>query len=93
MPKSQNEIIYLEIEKSRVNREKSKAVLDKSFIFYITFLVIGVIGFSSGHIDSKMLSTLVVFGIIILLIGTLPYIIITSKEDQFLKKKLEELRK
>ena len=93
MPKDKKESIYLEIEKSRVHREKSKTVLDKSFMLYFSFLLVGVVGFAGGYIDSQMLKILVIAGIIILIIGTLPYVIITTKEDQFLNEKLREFEK
>ena len=90
MPK---EALYLEIEKSRINREKSKTVLDKSFMLYFSFLLVGVIGFAAGYIESKVLTVLVIAGIVILIIGTLPYVLITTKEERFINKRLEELKK
>ena len=93
MPKDVKEIIYLEIEKSRINREKSKTVLDKSFILYFSFLLVGVVGFASGYINPQLLTILVITGIIILIIGTLPYVLITMKEDAFLNERLKEFKK
>ena len=92
MPKDIKEIIYLEIEKSRINREKSKTVLDKSFMLYFSFLLVGVVGFAAGYIDSKVLTTLVITGMVILITGTLPYVLITTREDSFLDKKLKEFK-
>jgi len=84
------ERIYLEIEKSRINREKSKLVLDKSLMLYFTFMVVGIIGFAFSFIDSFLLNVLVVCGIIVLVVGTIPYVVITQKEekriDEFLKR-------
>ena len=93
MVKDIKEMIYLEIEKSRVNREKAKVVLDKSFILYFLFLIVGVVGFASGYINSKSLNMLVILGIILLIVGTLPYVLISAKEDRFLNKKIDEFRK
>lgn len=92
MPKDAKEVIYLEIEKSRINREKSKTVLDKSFMLYFSFLLVGVLGFVSGYIDSNMLKILVIAGIAILVIGTLPYVLITTKEDRFLEERIREFK-
>lgn len=84
------ECIYLEIEKSRIKREKSKIVLDKSLMLYVTFMVVGVVGFAFGFIQSFLLNVIVICGIVILIIGTVPYVIITQKEekniDGFMKK-------
>ena len=86
------EIIYLELEKSRINREKSKTVLDKSFMLYFAFLLVGVVGFAADYIDQTMLKALVIAGIIILIIGTIPYILIIAKEENFIKRKLDRLK-
>jgi len=86
------EIIYLEIEKSRINREKSKTVLDKSFMLYFAFLLVGIVGFAGNYINNVALNALVIAGIIILMIGTLPYIIITTREERFIKERLNKLK-
>src|SRR3989338_3795769 len=85
MPKSspdQREIIYLEIEKSRISREKAKVVLDKSLLLYVVFMLVGILGFAFEYIDSFLLNVLVVLGIVILIIGTLHYLIISHREEQ-----------
>lgn len=86
------EIIYLEIEKSRINREKSKLVMDKSLMLYFTFMVVGILGFAGGFIDSFLLNVMVICGIIILVVGTIPYVIITQKEEKKINEFLEKLK-
>ena len=82
--------IFLEIEKSKIKREKSKLVLEKSISLYFIFMLIGVIGFVFDYIDSFMLNTLIVLGIIILIAGALPYVLTVSRSekqiDNYLKK-------
>lgn len=82
--------IYLEIEKSKIQREKAKLVMDKSISLYFLFMIIAVVGFIFNYIDSFMLNTMIILGIIILIVGTVPYILITQKEekkiDSYLKK-------
>jgi len=65
MPKKSdlNEIMYLEIEKSRINREKSRIVLNKSLFLYVLFMIVGVVGFVSDYIDSTMLNALIIAGL------------------------------
>jgi cation transporter-like permease len=86
------EVIYLEIEKSRINREKSKLVLDKSFVLYFSFLVVGVLGFAFNFITSVVLNVLVICGIVILVIGTFPYVFIIHKEEKKIDGLLKELK-
>ena len=81
--------IYLEIEKSKIQREKAKLVLDKSITLYIVFMFIGVFGIYYKFIDSTALNVMIIIGIIILLAGTTPYMIIVHKEE----KKIENLLK
>ena len=95
MPKlsgNEKEIIYLEIEKSKLNREKAKIVLNKSLVLYIVFMVVGILGFSADYIDSTLLNVLVILGIIVLALGTIPYFIITSKEEKKLNAMLKRLK-
>jgi len=86
------EYIYLEIEVSRINREKSKLVLDKSFILYFSFLMVGVIGFAFKYIDSTLLDVLIILGIAVLVIGTLPYVLVIHKEEKKIRSLLNELK-
>ena len=89
----EKEIMYLEIEKSRINREKSRIVLNKSLLLYVLFMIVGIVGFASDYIDSMMLNVLIMAGIAVLVIGTIPYLIITHKEERKINGFLEELKK
>jgi Flp pilus assembly protein TadB len=91
--KINNELIYLEIEKSRIQREKSKLVLDKSLILYFLFMLVGIIGFVFNYIDSFMLNVLIIVGIIILGIGTIPYLLTISREEKKIRGFITDLRK
>jgi len=88
-----SEIIYLEIERSRINREKARIVLNMGLVLYFGFLIAGIIGFAFEYINSLMLNVLVICGIVILIVSTLPYLIIVHKEDRFIEVKLYELKK
>ena len=85
--------ITLELEKSRINREKAKIVLNMGLVLYFGFLIAGVIGFSFEYIDSFLLNVLVISGIVILIVSTLPYLVIVHKEEKWIKSKLSVLRK
>jgi hypothetical protein len=74
------EIDYLELEKSRINREKGRLVLSMGLLLYFGFLIAGVIGFAFEYIDSFMLNVLVISGIFILIVSTIPYLIIVHNE-------------
>ncbi len=90
--KKEDAIVYLEIEKSRIKREKARIVLNKSLFLYVAFLLVGVFGFINNYIDSTLLNMLIIMGIFVLVIGTLPYILITVKEEKKINKMLEEFK-
>ena len=86
------EIIYLELEKSRISREKAKLVLDKSMALYVVFLLVAVLGFVFKYIDHVILNVLVVLGICVLVLGSIPYLIVVYNEEKKIKDWLEGLK-
>ncbi|MCK5283396.1 MAG: hypothetical protein KAK00_08370 [Nanoarchaeota archaeon] len=92
MPKSLDTIIYLELEKSKIKREKAKLVMDKSIALYFIFMLVAVLGFVFDYIDSFMLNTLIVLGIVILILGTLPYMLTVNKEEKKIDNFLKQLK-
>ena len=89
----EREITYLELERSRINREKAKIVLNMGLVLYFGFLIAGVIGFAFDYIDSFFLNVLVICGIVILIVSTLPYLIIIHREERWIKLKLYKLKR
>ena len=89
----QQEIDMLELEKSKISREKASVVLNKGLTLYVAFLLVGIIGFANEYIDSFMLNVLVIAGIVVLVISTLPYVIIVHNEERWINKRLQELKK
>ncbi|NQU79003.1 hypothetical protein HQ545_04505 [Candidatus Woesearchaeota archaeon] len=87
------EIIHLEVEKSRLNREKSMLVMNKSLILYFAFMFVAVLGFINGFLGRTMLNILVVMGLCVLIIGTVPYVKTMHSEEQRLNNMLQNLRK
>ncbi len=86
-----NLIIGVELEKSKLNREKSTFVLDKALQLYFVFLFIGVIGFVKGYIDTGTLNLLIIMGLCVLIVGIVPYVITIHNEDVRLNKLSEQL--
>ena len=91
-PEDNLALIYLEVEKSRIKREKSRIVLNKSLFLYFAFLIVGVIGFAFDYLDSLLLNTLIIMGIFVLIVGTVPYIIVTIKEEKKIDEMIERLK-
>ena len=81
------QVVDLEVEKSRLNREKSLLVMNKSLILYFAFMFVAVLGFINGYINRTLLNILIVMGLMVLLIGTVPYVKTMYAEE----KRLDEL--
>jgi len=73
------------LEHSRMNREKSLLVLDKSLLMYFTFIFVGVIGFVAGYFDAKFLNIMVVLSFGVLAVGIIPYLVTMHGEEKRLK--------
>jgi len=69
------------LEHSRMNREKSLLVLDKSLLMYFSFIFVGVVGFVGGYFDSKFLNIMVMLSFGVLGVGLIPYLITMHKEE------------
>ena len=89
---NEREILYLEIEKSKINREKAAIILNKSLVLYFIFTLIAVIGFVAEFIDHVMMNILIIMGIVLLFIGTIPYYIMTRNEERKIDNFLKELK-
>lgn len=89
---NEHEIIYLEIEKLRIKREKSMLVLNKSLMLYFCFLLVGVVGFVFKYISPFLLNVLIIFGILVLVAGATPYLFTIHQEEKIINKRLKELK-
>ncbi len=87
-----HQIINLEIEKSKLKREVSMFVLNKGLLLYFCFLFIGVIGYASDNLSQGLFHLLIIMGLCVLIIGTLPYIFTLRSEEKKLDQMIEEVR-
>ncbi|MDO8481371.1 MAG: hypothetical protein Q7S65_06210 [Nanoarchaeota archaeon] len=74
--------LALELEQSRMLREKARVILDKSTALYGLFMIVSLLGFFYDRITARMLAFLVALGILILILGAVPYLMVTSKEEK-----------
>lgn len=81
-----DQTIALEIEKSRLYREKAIMVFDKAILLYFSFLIIAVVGFVNSYINKNIFYILVSMSLCILIIGLVPYIIVMVREEKRLNK-------
>ena len=86
------EIIELELEKSRIDREKSMLVLNKGLFLYFSFLFVAVMGFINGYLSKDLLNILIIMSLCVIIIATLPYIKTMHKEEKRLEILIDDLR-
>ncbi len=75
-------LLSLEIEKSKLNREKSILLLDKALLVYFAFLVVGIIGFINKYFDARYLHLMIVMSFGVLAVGLVPYMITMAGEEK-----------
>ena len=85
-------IIDLEIEKSKLNREKSMLVLNKSLMLYFVFLFLGIIGVVNGYIGKSLFNILIIMGLAVLILGIIPYIKTMKAEEDNINNMITELK-
>ena len=85
-------LLQLEIEKSKLNREKSLLLLDKSLLMYFAFLIIGVIGFVNKYLDVRYLNIMIVLSFGVLAVGLVPYMLTMSREERKLNALIMNFR-
>lgn len=89
----EKEIIEVEVEKSRLNREKAMLVLNKSLFIYFCFLFVAVIGFINSYVSKNLLNVLIIVGLLVLIIGTIPYVKTMKEEEKKLNGIIRGLKK
>jgi hypothetical protein len=89
----EEKIIDVQLEKSRLNREKSINLLNKGVLLYFSFTFLAIVGFINGYINHNFLNILITMGLCTLLIGTVPYLYNMRKEEKSLDNLYENLKK
>lgn len=67
-------LAMIEVQKMKIEREKAMVALDKSLFMYFTFLFVAIFGFINGFANLQMLNLLIILGIALLVLGSIPYL-------------------
>jgi uncharacterized membrane-anchored protein len=78
----EEKIVDIELERSKLNRDKSAIILDKSVLMYFSFLALSIVGFIRGYINNKMLNMLVTLALTALVVGSASYIYTIRTEEE-----------
>jgi hypothetical protein len=85
-------IMKLDLEKVKFEREKADIALNKSLFLYFIILFIAVVGFVNGMANLMMLNILILTGIAVLIIGSIPYLRYTIKQRDMLDNFISTLK-
>ena len=80
-------LLEINIERSRIARERAILVFLESLFIYFSFMFIAVFGFVNKFLNGETLNWLVLAGLLALCIGVLPSVYMMFKEG----KKFDEL--
>ena len=83
-------IFEMELELSKLKREKSVIVLNKSIFMYFFFIFLAVISLLTGF--RGFFNLLVILGLLSIVVGSIPYIRTMYSEEQNLKGMIERLK-
>lgn len=89
----EKQLIFILIEKSKIQRERSMSLLNKGFMTFIAFLVVIYLSKTGNLISSEYINILFVFGVMVLVIVTLTYLNAISKEEKTLDNLLNSFLK
>ncbi|MEK6943674.1 MAG: hypothetical protein AABX00_06435 [Nanoarchaeota archaeon] len=91
LSEAEKQIIFLKIERVKLQREKSALILNKSVMLFFGFLGVAVIGLINKIITPMQVNILIVSGVLALVVGVLPYSFASRKEEKALEQTIDEL--
>ena len=89
----EKQLIFILIEKSKIQRERSMALLNKGFLIFITFIIITYLSKANNLLPQIYISILFIFGIIVLIAVVVTYQGVLSKEEKTLDNLLNSFLK
>lgn len=83
-------VYEIELELSKLKREKSVIVLNKAIFMYFFFIFLAVVSLLTGF--TNFFNILVILGLSSIIIGSIPYVRTMYTEEEKLKDMIEKLR-
>lgn len=87
----EKQFIFLETQKLNLRRESTRLILDKGVFLFLTAIAIAMLGVANGIISSQTLNFIVIMGLATLIISILPYQLSVRKEEEKIKKMIDDL--
>lgn len=91
LSEAEKQYFSLLLEKSRLNRERAKIVLDKGLVLFFAFLLFAIIAYQNQLITQLLFNLLVAGAVCVLLLSVIPYLKISKREEESLDHALNSL--
>jgi hypothetical protein len=70
----------------------SLLLLNKALVFYFIFIIVAIFGFVNGMMTKMMFNMMVIIGLGVFIIGSIPYITTMRKEEKTLNRLIKDLK-
>src|SRR3989344_5457051 len=91
LSEAERQIILLKVEKVKLQREKTLVILNKASMLFFAFLAVGVIGLVNKIITITQLNVMIIIGVIVMVVGMIPYSNIAKREEKELENTINDL--
>ena len=89
----EKQLIFILIEKSKVQRELSMTILNKGFLFFAAFVIIAYLSKETNLIPEFYINMLFILGVLVLVVSMIVYQTAVVKEKKILDKLLDNFLK
>jgi len=86
------EILQLELEKVKRDSDKATVVLDKGLLLYFAFLLVAVLGYVNGFVNTALLNGIIIIGFAILVVVLVSYVRTTKREQVMINQLINKLK-
>lgn len=90
---TEKQLIYLQIEKAHANMTSAVAVFNKATMMYFILMILALFGMTNNYITKSMLNTLIIMGMMVLIIGAIPYFRSVVQEEKTINNLIEEVKR
>lgn len=89
----EKQLILILIEKSKIQRERSMSILNKGFIVFIAFVVMGYLSKYYSMVPDIFIKIMFVFGVIVIVVTMYFYEKAIAREENVLDRVLDNFMK
>jgi hypothetical protein len=86
------EIYSLELERAKINSQKSIVVLDKGLMLYFVFILTAVLGYINKLLDKNLFNVLILLSFCVLIIVLISYVRTMTIEQGKIDSIIRELK-